>query len=235
VTVSTGAPKVAVPSVIGLDIDKAIEKLEGPKYQLKVKPNQVESPETQGEVLEQDPVSGTEVQQGSTVTLDVAKKAAKSVVPDVTGKTCEEAKAQLKSNNLTGTCEEEESADVDPGKVISQSLTPQSEADPGSTVTLKVAKAAEKATVPNLAGQKLKDARKAIEDAGLTVGNIQGPQDDEALVVLSQPNATEEVDPGSAVNLTTAGGNQGDNGGDGGDDGGGFLGGNAGFSRHNKD
>ncbi|MGW5866098.1 Stk1 family PASTA domain-containing Ser/Thr kinase [Streptomyces sp. NPDC055239] len=233
VTVSTGAPKVAVPSVIGLNIEKATEKLESPKYQFKVEPNQVESPETPGDVLEQDPTSGTEVQKGSKITLDVAKKAAKSVVPDVSGKTCEEAKAQLKSNDLVGTCEEEENADVDPGKVFSQSLAPQTEADPNSTVTLKVAKAAEKATVPTLTGQKLKDARKAIEDAGLTVGTITGPQDDDALVVLSQPSANEEVDPGSGVNLTTAGGNQGDNGG--GNDGGGFLGGNAGFSRHNKD
>ncbi|MEU6769176.1 Stk1 family PASTA domain-containing Ser/Thr kinase [Streptomyces sp. NPDC046853] len=236
VTVSTGAPKVAVPSVIGLDIDKATDKLESPKYRFKVEPKQVESPETPGEVLEQDPTSGTEVQKGSTITLDVAKEAAKSTVPDVSGKTCEEAKAQLKNNDLLGVCEEEESDSVEPGKVISQSLAPQTQADPNSTVTLKVAKKAEKATVPTLTGQKLKDARKAIEDAGLTVGNIQGPQDDDALVVLSQPGANEEVEPGSAVNLTTAGGNQGDNGGGNGGGGGGFIEGATGFSsRHDED
>ncbi|MEV8316342.1 Stk1 family PASTA domain-containing Ser/Thr kinase [Streptomyces sp. NPDC059900] len=234
VTVSTGAPKVAVPSVIGLDIDKATDKLESPKYRFKVEPKQVESPETPGEVLEQDPTSGTEVQKGSTITLDVAKEAAKSTVPDVSGKTCEEAKAQLKTNDLIGVCEEEESNSVEPGKVISQSLAPQTQADPNSTVTLKVAKKAEKATVPTLTGQKLKDARKAIEDAGLTVGNIQGPQDDDALVVLSQPGANEEVEPGSAVNLTTAGGNQGDNGGGNGG-GGGFIEGATGFSSRNDE
>ncbi|GAA1907808.1 Stk1 family PASTA domain-containing Ser/Thr kinase [Streptomyces durmitorensis] len=233
VTVSTGAPKVAVPSVIGLDIDEATEKLEASKYQFKVEPKQVESPETEGEVLEQDPTSGTEVQKGSTITLDVAKEAAKATVPDVTGKTCEEAKAQLKTNDLVGTCEEEESDTVEAGKVISQSLAPQTEADPGSTVTLKVAKKAEQATVPALTGQKLKDARKAIEDAGLTVGTITGPQDDDALVVLSDPPASQQVAPDTAINLTTAGGNQGDNGGgNGGGDGGGFLGGSDGFSRN---
>ncbi|MFE6159627.1 Stk1 family PASTA domain-containing Ser/Thr kinase [Streptomyces sp. NPDC056486] len=233
VTVSTGARKVAVPKVVGLDVDTATEKLESDKYQFDVSTKPVESSGTPGEVLDSDPVFGTEVEKGSKITLEVAKKAAKSVVPDVTGKTCDEAKAQLESNDLVGTCEEEESADVEAGKVISQSLAPQTEADPNSTVTLKVAKAAEKATVPTLTGQKLKDARKAIEDAGLTVGTITGPQDDDALVVLSQPAANEEVDPGSGVNLTTAGGNQGDNGG--GNDGGGFLGGNAGFSRHDED
>ncbi|MGW6272567.1 Stk1 family PASTA domain-containing Ser/Thr kinase [Streptomyces sp. NPDC055060] len=237
VTVSTGAPKVAVPKVIGLNVDAATKKLESDKYQFDVSTKPVESSGTPGEVLDQDPFAGTEVQKGSKITLEVAKKAAKSTVPDVTGKTCEEAKAQLKSNDLVGTCEEEESDSVEAGKVISQNLPPQTQADPGSTVTLKVAKKAEQVGVPALTGQKLKDARKAIEGAGLTVGNIAGPQDDDALVVLSDPPAGQQVAPDTAINLTTAGGgNPGDNGGgNGGDDGGGFLGGNAGFSRHDED
>ncbi|MEV6757851.1 Stk1 family PASTA domain-containing Ser/Thr kinase [Streptomyces sp. NPDC051214] len=236
VVVSTGARKVAVPKVIGLNVDAATKKLEGPKFLFEVDTKAVESSGTPGEVLDQDPFAGTEVEKGSKITLEVAKAAEKSTVPDVTGKTCEEAKAQLKTNDLVGTCEEEESDSVEAGKVISQSLSAQSQADPGSTVTLKVAKKPEQASVPALTGQKLKDARKAIEDAGLTVGTVTGPQDDNALVVLSDPPANQQVAPDTAINLTTAGGNPGDNGGgDGGGDGGGFLGGNAGFSRHDED
>lgn len=237
VVVSTGARKVAVPKVVGLDVDTATEKLKSDKYQFDVNTKPVESSGTPGEVLDQDPLSGTEVEKGSKITLEVAKKADKATVPDLSGKTCEEAKAQLESNDLTGVCEEEESSTVEAGKVISQSLAPQTQADPGSTVTLKVAKEAEKTTVPALTGQKLKDARKAIEDAGLTVGTITGPQEDEALVVLSDPPANQEVAPDTAINLTTAGGNQGDNGGGNGgeDNGGGLFGGGSGFSRNDED
>ncbi|MFG2652884.1 Stk1 family PASTA domain-containing Ser/Thr kinase [Streptomyces sp. NPDC048436] len=235
VVVSTGAPKILVPDVQGLSYAKAEKQLNDKGF-TDVQKESEESEQTPGTVIDQDPARDTEAAKDATITLTVAKAAEKATVPDVAGKTCEEAKAQLKTNDLVGTCEEEESDSVEAGKVISQSLAPQSQADPGSTVTLKVAKAAEKATVPALTGQKLKDARKAIEDADLTVGTITGPQEDDALVVLSQPGANEQVDPGTAVNLTTAGGNQGDNGGgNGGDDGGGFLGGNAGFSRNNED
>lgn len=122
VTVSTGAPKVSVPKVIGLDIDAATKKLESPKYQFDVDTKPVESSGTPDEVLDQDPFAGTDVEKGSKITLEVAKKADKATVPDVTGKTCDEAKAQLQTNDLVGTCEEEESDSVDPGKVISQSL-----------------------------------------------------------------------------------------------------------------
>ncbi|GAA3083398.1 Stk1 family PASTA domain-containing Ser/Thr kinase [Streptomyces rectiviolaceus] len=235
VTVSSGSPKITVPDVKGLTYAKAKEQLTDKGF-TDVQKETEESDQTPGIVTAQDPKGDTEAEKSETITLTVAEEAAKSVVPDVTGKTCDEAKTQLESNNLTGVCEEEESDSVEAGKVISQSLAPQSEADPGSTVTLKVAKAAEQATVPALTGQKLKDARKAIEDAGLTVGTITGPQEDDALVVLSDPPANQQVAPDTAINLTTAGGNQGDNGGgNGGDDGGGFLGGSAGFSRNNED
>ncbi|WP_447038474.1 Stk1 family PASTA domain-containing Ser/Thr kinase [Streptomyces sp. DSM 118878] len=231
VTVSTGAPKVAVPNVLNTPVAEATEKLEGDKYQFNVVTKSRESTEEKGTVLETDPEFGAEVEKGSSITLFVAKEKAQSVVPSVTGKTWEEAKQQIEDSNLVPSREDVASGDVEEGKVIQTTPAAGSSVDPGSTVTVQVAKEPEEATVPPVAGQKLKDARKAIEDAGLTVGNITGPQDDNAIVLIPQPNVGEKVDPGSAVNLTTAGGNgngnggNGDNGGGGDDGGGGFIGG----------
>ncbi|TGB08682.1 Stk1 family PASTA domain-containing Ser/Thr kinase [Streptomyces sp. MZ04] len=228
VTVSTGAPKVAVPNVIGDNIEDATDELEGDKYQFTVVPKRVESPQPVGEVLSSDPVSGSEVQKGSTITLEVAKAKTQIPVPDVTGLDYEAAAKQITDNGLTPKREDVASDSVEEGKVIQTSPAAGTKVDDGSTVTIQVAKAAEQATVPALTGQKLKDARKAIEDADLTVGTITGPQEDDALVVLSQPGANEQVAPGTAINLTTAGGDQGNGGGNGGD-GGTFFGGGTGF------
>ncbi|MGC8919886.1 PASTA domain-containing protein [Streptomyces sp. PG2] len=71
--VSTGAPKVAVPSVVGDSLDDATAKLEGDKYQFDVKTKTKESSEEPNTVLEQDPSLGTEVEKGSTITLTIAK------------------------------------------------------------------------------------------------------------------------------------------------------------------
>ncbi|MFE0176873.1 Stk1 family PASTA domain-containing Ser/Thr kinase [Streptomyces sp. NPDC059002] len=232
VTVSTGAPKVAVPNVIDTNVNDATEKLSGDKYQFKVETESRESTQEPGTVLDQDPSPGNEVQKGSTVTLTVAKKKEQTNVPDVTGLDYAAAEKQLKDNSFVPSREDVASSDVEEGKVIKTTPTAGTPADTGSTVTVQVAKKAEEATVPPLAGQKLKDARKAIEDAGLTVGTIQGPQDDDALVVLSQPGAGEKAAPGTAINLTTAGGNGGDNGGGGEDGGGGFIEGVGGWGRH---
>ncbi|MFD4630787.1 Stk1 family PASTA domain-containing Ser/Thr kinase [Streptomyces sp. NPDC058284] len=237
VTVSTGAPKVAVPNVISMSVDDATKKLKGDKYQFDVSTKPQESTEEPGTVLEQDPTSGSEVQKGSKITLVVAKEKKQVSVPEVTGLDYAAAEKQLKDNGFAVSREDVASEDVDEGKVIKTTPAAGTAADPGSTVTVQVAKAAEEATVPPLTGQKLKDARKAIEDAGLTVGTIVGPQDDDALVLVSQPNVGQKVAPGSAVNLTTAGGGgggngNGNNGGGGdGDDDDGLVGG---WSRHGR-
>ncbi|MFH8794025.1 Stk1 family PASTA domain-containing Ser/Thr kinase [Streptomyces sp. NPDC017941] len=253
--VSTGAPKVAVPSVIGLDADEAREKLEGDKYQFKVEQKRRVSSETEGEVLEQDPISGTERQKGSTITLIVAKKQQKVTVPDVSGQSWEAAKKQIEANGLTAQRSDVESESVEEGKVVQTSPAANTSVDPNSTVTVQVAKAPEEeeeenVAVPALGGQKLSDARDALDDADLSVGNITGPQGDDAVVVLSDPPGGQQVKTGTSVNLVTTGGNPGggDNGGGqgggdqgggdngGGDNGGGgFIEGAGGWGRHGRD
>ncbi|MHB9852354.1 Stk1 family PASTA domain-containing Ser/Thr kinase [Streptomyces krungchingensis] len=225
VVVSTGAPKVAVPSVVGDKLSEAKDTLEGDQYQFEVKTKFQESDEEPNTVLEQDPKLGEEVQKGSTITLTVAKEKKQSVVPDVTGKSCDEATAQMTANNLVGECTDVETDDPNQvGKVIQTTPAANSQVDPGSKVSIQIGKAKEQqqATVPPLAGQRLKDARKALQDAGLSIGNINGASDDNALVVASDPQAGTQLAQGTAVNLTTVGQNGGNN--QGGDNGGIFGG-----------
>ncbi|MFM9368905.1 Stk1 family PASTA domain-containing Ser/Thr kinase [Streptomyces sp. Da 82-17] len=238
VVVSTGAPKVAVPNVIGDDIDEARERLESDKYGLNVVEKPKESTEPEGEVLDQDPVSGTELEKGSTVTLTVAKEQEQKTVPDVVGQQVDAAKQQLTANGFEVDTQEVPKDDVPAGQVVEQTPKGNTQAVPGSTVTLTVAKAAEQVPVPALTGQKLKDAKKALEDAGLTPGNVtSGPQEPDAVVMMTDPPAGTQVPGGTTVNFMTAPGGEGNggNGGNGGDDGGGIFGGPSGFSTRRGD
>jgi serine/threonine-protein kinase len=206
--VSTGAPKVAVPSVIGDSLEEAKSKLEADKYGFQVETEAKESPEEPGTVLEQDPVSGQEVEKGSTITLVVAKEESKATVPAVTGQTCEAAQQQMTANGLTGTCAETPTTDPNQdGKVIETSPAAGTSVDPGSTVTIKVGKLQqEQVQVPPIQGVSLKDAKKALQDAGLQVGNIAGSPDDNSIVLSSDPQQGSTVNKGQAVNLITVGG-----------------------------
>jgi serine/threonine-protein kinase len=231
IVVSTGAPKVAVPSVLGQDVDKATETLEDDQYQFVVKTKQQVSTEEPGTVLNQDPKLGAEVEKGSTITLTIAKAEAKSTVPDVTDRSCDEAKAQMQANNLVGNCTDVETDDTNKiGKVISTSPQAGTQVDKNSSVNIQIGKAADKTEVPDVRNRTLAQARQILNSAGFT--NIQfangSDQSDTALVIQQDPQPGSEVDdPGNTqINLTTVSVGNGNN--NGGNNGGGFFGGGTG-------
>ncbi|MGA5894896.1 Stk1 family PASTA domain-containing Ser/Thr kinase [Streptomyces venetus] len=220
--VSTGAPKVAVPSVIGLSLEDAKAKLEGDDYQFEIATETREVSEEPGTVLDQDPTSGKEVEKGSKITLTIAKAEAKSTVPDVLGQSCDQAKAQMTANDLVGNCTEVDTQDDNQvGKVIQ--TTPQAGAsvDKNSSVNIQIGKKQKQKTrVPQVVGQTVGQAKQTLAQAGFT--NIQfangSDQSDNAFVAGQDPQPNQEVDDpaGTTVTLQTigAGGNN-NNGGNG--------------------
>ncbi|WP_128377549.1 Stk1 family PASTA domain-containing Ser/Thr kinase [Streptomyces cavernae] len=228
VVVSTGAPKVAVPSVEGLSFEKAKEQLEEKGF--KVDKKEQESDRDPDVVIDQDPKGDTELEKGSTITLTVAIEKKQVTVPDVIGQSCDDAKEQIEDNGLkAGDCTDVEVQDPNQvGKVIKTTPDVNTQVSPGTTVNLQVGKAPEqqqKVQVPQLAGRTFGEVKQLIASAGLQLGNVQGSQDDNAIVLASSPGGGEQVDPGTAVNLITNGGGGGNN--NGGNDGGnigGFFG-----------
>ncbi|MEV6190982.1 Stk1 family PASTA domain-containing Ser/Thr kinase [Streptomyces sp. NPDC051920] len=230
VVVSTGAPKVAVPSVTGKTLDEAKQILEDEKYGFTVKTKYEESEETPNKVLDQNPSLGEEVQKGSTITLTISKEKKQSVVPDVSGKDCDQAKAQMTANNLVGECVEVDTADQNlVGKVVQTTPTAGTQADPNSKVQIQIGKA-KQSTVPSVFGKTVAEARQILQQAGFN--NIQfapgSDGSDDAKVINQDPGANQPVDSpdNTTVTLTTikVGGNNGGNN----DGGGGLFGGNSG-------
>ncbi|WP_069759513.1 Stk1 family PASTA domain-containing Ser/Thr kinase [Streptomyces sp. LUP47B] len=231
IVVSTGAPKVAVPSVLGLDVDKATETLEDDQYQFVVKTKQQVSTEEPGTVLNQDPKLGAEVEKGSTVTLTIAKAEAKSTVPDVVDRSCDEARAQMQANNLVGNCTQVETDDTSKiNKVISTTPQAGTQVDKNSPVNIQIGKPKDKVEVPDVRGRTVAQAKQILNSAGFT--NIQfangSDQSDTALVAQQDPGGGNEVDdPGNTpITLATVGVGGNNNGGNNG--GGNFFGGGSG-------
>ncbi|MFE2047580.1 Stk1 family PASTA domain-containing Ser/Thr kinase [Streptomyces sp. NPDC059459] len=227
--VSTGAPKVAVTNVIDKNIDEARQQLEDKGF--KVETKQTESSQDEGTVLSQDPDPGTELEKGSTVTLEVAKAEERATVPDVLGRSCDEAKAQMQNNDLEATCTDQPTNDPNQvDKVISTTPAANQTVDKGSKVTIVVGKAVQKTKVPEVRSKPLAEARQILQQSGFT--NVQvapgAPGEDNAVVIAMDPQPGTEVDDPAAtqITLTTVGGNGNGNGnGGGGDNGGGFIGG----------
>jgi hypothetical protein len=72
-TVSSGPAQVSVPDVTGLDADSARVKLENAGFDVAVVDQPTSDPDQDGVVVDQDPLGGTEADNGSTVTITVAR------------------------------------------------------------------------------------------------------------------------------------------------------------------
>jgi serine/threonine-protein kinase len=146
------------------------------------------------------------VEKGTTITLTIAKAVEKSTVPDVAGKSCEEAKALMTANNLVGNCTDIDVADPNQaGKVVSTVPTIGSSADKGSKVNIQVGKAQNQTfQMPQVTQMTLAQAKQTLAQNNLQLGNVAGSQDDNAIVLTSDPSQGSQVTAGQKVNLIAA-------------------------------
>ena len=138
VIISKGRNVVTVPKVVGLTKEEAVEELEALGLLVNVTEDYDKKVEA-GIVIEQDVKQDTEIDAGETVTIKVSKGIEKVTVPDLLGKTEEEAKKLIKDNGLklktTATAED---TTKDDGVVIKQSLEAGTEVEKDSSITITV-------------------------------------------------------------------------------------------------
>ncbi|MCD8356349.1 MAG: Stk1 family PASTA domain-containing Ser/Thr kinase [Clostridia bacterium] len=168
-----------------------------------------------GEVIEQDPEEGTEVKEGTKITLTIADVndgdtdvSTMVPVPSIIGKSYEDAQSALRAAGLTAKRTEQSSETIAEGYVISCNPDVGTEIETGSTVTVVVStgSANTNKSVPNLTGMTQEQAKSALEKAGLTLGSVEEEESSStAGTVIRQtvPYGTE-VAAGTAVGITIA-------------------------------
>jgi serine/threonine-protein kinase len=144
VVVSKGGPEIAIPNVEGQAVDAAQQVLVGAPFLLNV--TLAEEPSStiaKGRVIRTDPTIGTTVASGSNITLIVSGGGNQSTVPDVAGQSEADAKSMLNTAGLVWEVRYQNvpAGDENDGLVISQSLQPDTQVNPGSKVMLIVGRA----------------------------------------------------------------------------------------------
>jgi serine/threonine-protein kinase len=152
-------------------------------------------------VISSTPSTGTTADRGTTVDLSVSKGAKPVKVPGVVGKTVDEARGILVGAGLKVNTTDDTTSTKDPDTVTGQNPSAGSQVKPGSTVTLKVAKAVE---VPDVTDLKQADAEKQLRDAGFQVKvrtQDTADQSQDGVVLDQAPAAGEQRKRGSTVRL----------------------------------
>ena len=148
------SPKeVQVPDVTNLTEAAAKIKLADAKLSvtdvIQVQSDEVES----GKVIETNPKAGSTVKEKSKITIKVSSGKEAVTMKDYRDKTYEIARDELKKLGFTVEKKEEYSENVEPGKVISQSIAPNQKVEGKDTVvTLVISKGEPSIKMTNLKG-----------------------------------------------------------------------------------
>jgi serine/threonine-protein kinase len=199
---------VGVPLVEGLERDLAIERIEEAGLEAEVE----EEPSTEFDadiVMEQSPREGTQVSQGSTVTITVSTGPRQVEVPRLVGLTYNEALDQLDELGLDANRVEVFSQKpVD--QVTGQNPKAGEMVDEGTEVEVRVSKGVRQIEVPDVLGQSESSATAELQGADFEVTVTEAPSDDvpSGLVSAQSPSAGTQAPRGSTVQITISTGPQ---------------------------
>ncbi len=205
---------VTVPGVVGLAPEDARVRLESRDLKLQVAGQAYSNTVPEGRILRQQPEPGASVAPGSTVSVTVSLGPELVAVPRVVEWAYDEAEQALEKLGLDVEKREEFALQTPPGVVMRQDPAPGTRVLPGTKVTLVVSRGLPRVQVPNVVGERLADAMRRLEEAGLKIKwppTEQGRADNippEVLnrvcvgcVLSTDPPAGREVNLGTEVKI----------------------------------
>lgn len=192
-----------IPQVIGQDIDGARAAVEAAGFTATV--SQIYSDdEPDRTVTGTDPDAGEQVVRGDDVAVLVSQGQPTVPTPGETDN-LSAYQAKLSERTLTWTVGDSVySDDVRAGIVAEVSPTAGQTVDTGTEVTVQVSKGARPVSVPDVSGMSENQARRAIERAGLEVGEVQQRFDEDVNggdAVGTDVDAGTEIPGNSPVTL----------------------------------
>ncbi len=165
-----------------------------------------------GTIINQDYQKGRKIKKSQTITITVSTGPELVTIPNIVNLDLTTAKQVLKSKGLKWEIKYETDKTIANGYVITTNPPSEGSVAYGSTVDVYVSLGPEIVYVSytNYSGYSLEEAKKLIEKAGLTVGEItERDSDKPAGIVLEQlpdPKANTSIEKGKAIDLVVSSG-----------------------------
>jgi serine/threonine-protein kinase len=206
-----GGASIEVPDVRGMTYEEATDELE--QVGLKISEGDLvySSKYELGEVVSTDPTPGSMARENSTVKVNICKGAEAGTVPDLTGKTLEEAKGLIERYEFKlGNVETKVSSEPK-DTVLEQDPKGGAETTPGGYINIVVSDGTglEEVEVPYLIGKDIDTAKQLITSAGFVVGDITygaSSEYDLGQVTKQEYEAGAMLAKGSTIDIKVAGG-----------------------------
>ena len=196
---------VQLPNFVDMTREEAEAAAEDASLQLEIT-EEFNSDVEEGKIISQDPsyLEGYTVKENSTVKLVLSKGENIKIVPDVVGKTQEEAETEIKAEELEVEIIQEASSKVESGYVIRQEPEADEEVNAGETIKIYVSTGIKQITMEHVIGEKEADAKKTLTDLGFEVDVVyeEDTTKEDGTVLRQSIDVGTTVDEGTKVTLT---------------------------------
>ncbi|UDY22506.1 Stk1 family PASTA domain-containing Ser/Thr kinase [Nocardioides sp. Kera G14] len=191
------------PGVLGLSQSAAVARLEKAGLKVEVAAPDWSNATAAGLVMRTDPGGGDRVLDHGTVTITLSKGPEVYKLPDLAGKTLDEAQDAITGLEMSfGKAVDTWSETVPSGQVIRTDPKAGTELPPGSNVDVWVSRGRQPITVTSWVGKDADQAKKALTKAGLKVDTTSRYDDSVAKgLVMTQSPDTGTLYKGDTVSL----------------------------------
>jgi beta-lactam-binding protein with PASTA domain/predicted Ser/Thr protein kinase len=201
--VSDGPAIRGVPDVQGEGRRAARKALEAAGFEVDER-GQFSDEIRRDRVIDQSPSGNSQAEQGSTVTLTVSRGPERVAVPDVVGRSEDDARTTLETAGFRVVTRDEETATVKAGNVIAQDPPKGQRAPRNSPVTLTIAREPSQVKVPDVTGRSQNRAVEILSQRGFEVDVEEtdvDSADQDGRVQQQTPDGGRPTDRGSAVKI----------------------------------
>jgi beta-lactam-binding protein with PASTA domain/serine/threonine protein kinase len=204
-TVAKAIEQVTIPRVVGLDINEAKTQLENLGLVVTIKQT-IDDKKTLGEIISQSIPADSKIDKGSSVELTSIVHSAKVTVPNLIGKTENQAKDSLASLGLNYKVIYEINDNQTEGLVFKQSALANSLISVGLTIDITVYKHSALITVPGFSGKTLTTYKNDAEALGFKVVSQESFSDTVAAgqIISVSPTVGTKAKVGSTITVTVS-------------------------------
>ena len=213
-TVSGGEGQIKVPNFAEMNLDSVKRTLKSLGLELGTVDEEYSDSVPRGEVISQSPNANESVDKGSKVNVTISKgkeiKTTTLNIPDVSGKSVDEAKSILANAGVEANAVKGEAAksEGEAGKVYSQSQSGPFRIKQGEKVTITINYYGDyvkpEKSVPGVTGKSVDEAKSELTNAGFKVNAVKGEaakSADQAGKVYSQDGGSSAKE-GTTITIT---------------------------------
>lgn len=199
VKVSKGPAPRNVQNVVGQQVDQVRKQFEDQGIQVATE-DRYDEVAPKGKIFEQQPNSGT-IPKGGTVKFIISGGPKPRIIPDITGKSQDDAVAAITAQQLKVNITQDFSDTVPAGQVAGTKPGSGASVPRDSTVNLVISKGPQLIAIPSVSNKSVAAATAALQAAGFQVNNVYGPPG--GTVFDTNPAAGTKVKKNSSVALYT--------------------------------